>query len=64
MKTLKPWITSVLTSGLLSFLGTFAFARANDTSLEHSFFLGIGVMCVMITLHRMIALMAHDLNPR
>lgn len=64
MKTLKPWITSVLTSGSLSFLGAFAFARVGDATLEHSFFLGIGMMCVMVTFHRLMVLMAHDFNSR
>ena len=52
----KPWYESLLTSGSVSFLGSFAFARVGDATLEHSFWVAVGVTCITITVHRLVVL--------
>ena len=48
------WWKSPVVTFVLSALGSFAFDRVGDATWEHAGFLGLGVGCAALTLHRLI----------
>lgn len=50
------WAFSLATTMVVSAVGTFAFARAGDATVEHSIYWALACACVATTLHRLVIL--------